>query len=130
MSTASATNKVLRGTKRVCLACDVRFYDLVREPIICPACGAEHTPGARVTVASERAPYPGKTSWRITGFKRSAPPDQVDAEPASTEAEMTEDATEDTAADGVDENIVLEQEVDDSNVSDFVDCDVEEPKDR
>lgn len=130
MSAASETSKVLRGTKRVCLACEVRFYDLVRDPIICPICGTEHTPGAPVTVASERAPYPGKTSWRNAGFKRPAPPNKVDAEPASIEAEMTADATEETAADGVDEDIVLEQEVDDSDVSDLVDRDVEEPKDR
>lgn len=27
------------GTKRVCLACTSRFYDLRRSPIICPKCG-------------------------------------------------------------------------------------------
>jgi uncharacterized protein (TIGR02300 family) len=117
---------MLRGTKRVCFACEVRFYDLVRDPIICPACGAEHTPGAPVTAASERAPYPGKSSWRTAGFKRPAPPVKVNSELDATEEEMTQE----TPADGVDDNIVLEQEVDDGDVSDFVDCDVEERKDR
>ena len=28
------------GTKRTCLSCGARFYDLRREPIVCPACGA------------------------------------------------------------------------------------------
>tara|TARA_Y100000991_G_scaffold199692_1_gene171547 strand:- start:987 stop:1334 length:348 start_codon:yes stop_codon:yes gene_type:complete len=29
------------GKKRVCLSCNMRFYDFDREPIICPGCGAE-----------------------------------------------------------------------------------------
>lgn len=80
-----------------------------------------------MTVASERTPYAGKTSWRNAGFKRPAPPNNVDVEPASSEAEMTEDATEETAAGEVDEDIVLEQEVDGGDVSDFVDCDGRRP---
>tara|TARA_B100000579_G_C22136791_1_gene534604 strand:- start:75 stop:419 length:345 start_codon:yes stop_codon:yes gene_type:complete len=28
------------GTKRACPKCTVRFYDLNRDPIICPSCGA------------------------------------------------------------------------------------------
>ena len=32
------------GTKRVCLACGMRFYDFSRSPIICPGCGAEFDP--------------------------------------------------------------------------------------
>ena len=29
------------GTKRVCLSCNMRFYDFDRSPIICPGCGAK-----------------------------------------------------------------------------------------
>jgi uncharacterized protein (TIGR02300 family) len=29
------------GTKRVCIACNTRFYDLGRSPAICPKCGTE-----------------------------------------------------------------------------------------
>jgi hypothetical protein len=36
MSTASATSKVLRGSKRVRLACEVRFYDQRRARILDP----------------------------------------------------------------------------------------------
>ncbi|MBL4542990.1 MAG: TIGR02300 family protein [Rhodobacteraceae bacterium] len=27
------------GTKRVCPNCETRFYDLRRDPMVCPACG-------------------------------------------------------------------------------------------
>ena len=29
------------GTKRVCVACGTRFYDLGRAPAVCPKCGTE-----------------------------------------------------------------------------------------
>ena len=32
------------GTKRVCLSCNMRFYDFGRSPIICPGCGAKFDP--------------------------------------------------------------------------------------
>ena len=32
------------GIKRVCLSCNMRFYDFSRNPIICPGCGAEFDP--------------------------------------------------------------------------------------
>jgi len=44
MSTARAK----RGTKRTCVACGVRFYDLDSNPIVCPACGNVHGPEAFV----------------------------------------------------------------------------------
>ncbi|WP_051213875.1 TIGR02300 family protein [Maritalea myrionectae] len=33
--------KTDRGTKRQCLSCATKFYDLNRDPILCPKCGAE-----------------------------------------------------------------------------------------
>jgi uncharacterized protein (TIGR02300 family) len=35
-----------RGTKRTCLSCGERFYDLARDPITCPACEHVHSPSA------------------------------------------------------------------------------------
>lgn len=29
------------GVKRTCLSCGARFYDLMREPVICPKCDTE-----------------------------------------------------------------------------------------
>lgn len=28
------------GVKRICTSCGVRFYDLLRDPVVCPGCGA------------------------------------------------------------------------------------------
>ena len=32
------------GTKRLCQGCGASFYDMRRDPIICPKCGARHDP--------------------------------------------------------------------------------------
>ncbi len=32
------------GKKRICLACNTRYYDLNKSPIICPSCGSEFDP--------------------------------------------------------------------------------------
>ena len=29
------------GTKRVCVSCGARFYDLTRQPAVCPKCSTE-----------------------------------------------------------------------------------------
>ena len=50
--------KAARGTKRQCLSCGSKFYDLNRDPIICPICGATfHTEQTSAPApASEPAP--------------------------------------------------------------------------
>ncbi len=32
------------GTKRVCVACGTRFYDLCKTPAVCPKCNTEQPP--------------------------------------------------------------------------------------
>ena len=32
------------GKKRICLACNTKYYDFNKSPIICPSCGTEHDP--------------------------------------------------------------------------------------
>jgi uncharacterized protein (TIGR02300 family) len=136
VASASQSNKAARGTKRVCDACQVRFYDLLRDPIVCPSCGAQHTPVVQPVFEAGRraAPTGGKTGWRQS-VKRPAPvlpaPDPEIAIPAEAVAdEVLEVATEEATEAVPDDDIVLEQEPDDADVSGLVDHDVEEPKER
>ena len=32
------------GKKRICPACNIKYYDLKKSPIICPSCGTEFDP--------------------------------------------------------------------------------------
>ncbi|MBV9537795.1 MAG: TIGR02300 family protein [Acidisphaera sp.] len=88
--------KPVLGTKRVCVACSARFYDLFKQPAICPKCGTEQPAdqprprrtGGNVVEEKRRPkviPVPGMEDSEIEG-----------AEPAAEE-EGEEDVLEDTS---------------------------------
>jgi uncharacterized protein (TIGR02300 family) len=132
MEAASAfqSQKAARGTKRLCEACQVRFYDLLRDPIVCPSCGAQHTPMVQhVAEVGRRSPDGRKSTWRQNVEKpRPVPEAAIAADPEVASGEELEMATETAAEPIADDEIVLEQEADDGDVSGVVDHDVEEPK--
>ena len=146
MTTASETSRAMRGTKRTCPACEVRFYDLAREVIVCPSCGAPYTPAVRSIVepAARTVPLTGKAGWpgkrvKTPGPTPGADPERsVSAEVATSEeqreeTESAESVTEETESATeiiADDAIVLEQEPDDSDVSGMVDHDVEDPEEQ
>ena len=83
------------GTKRVCVSCGARFYDLTRSPAVCPKCSTEQPPeqprarrsGGNVLEEKRRAkvvPVPGLDDAEVEGV-----------EPAEEDAE--EDVLEDTS---------------------------------
>ena len=132
MSTATVDSKAVRGTKRMCQECEVRFYDLMREPIVCPACGAVYTPVAQPAGDARRGSAgSAKTAWRQS-FKRPSPAlPEADAQSAAPAEEVEASGDEVPVADGAPEDdIVLEQEPDDADVTGLVDVDIEEPKER
>jgi hypothetical protein len=102
MSTVHARRKAMRGTKRTCQACEVRFYDLGRSVIVCPMCGANYTPPAEpaVRATARAAPFAGKTGWHRQPLKRALPaPPVAEAMPsdrfaaAAADEEIEEAAT-------------------------------------
>jgi uncharacterized protein (TIGR02300 family) len=77
------------GTKRVCVACGARFYDLTKAPAVCPKCGTEQPieqPRARRTggnVAEDKRPK-----------KVAAAAEEVDVEVEGVEDVEEEDVLE------------------------------------
>ncbi len=91
------------GTKRVCVSCGAKFYDLTKQPAVCPKCGTEQPAeqprmkraGGNVIEEKRRAkaiPVPGLEE------------PELEAEPAAEEEE--EDVLEDTSDLGEDAEIV------------------------
>jgi uncharacterized protein (TIGR02300 family) len=123
MSTVYDRRKTLRGTKRTCQACEVRFYDLAHSPIVCPACGAHFTPPTEPVVqAKARAPF-GKTGWRSQSLKR-VPPTLPDAEAMPSDhldGEAADEEIEEAATVESEDDTVLEPQHDDAEGSDLVD---------
>lgn len=80
------------GTKRICVACGVRFYDLGRSPAVCPKCHAEQ-PAEQPRL---RRPPPPAEERRL---KKPAPTPEEAAleieEPAEgAEEDVIEDASD------------------------------------
>jgi len=93
------------GSKRICVACSARFYDLNKQPVICPKCSSEQPaeqPRVRRVVGNvaleekrrpKVPPVPGM--------------DDADVEVEPAEEEAGEDVLEDTSdLEGGDEAVV------------------------
>lgn len=111
------------GGKRQCQNCGAKFFDLNRDPILCPKCGAVFQPPA-VSRAAARAAAAEDDEAELP----AAGPEMVSLEEA--------DAGEDKAATAVDDEVDLgdddgddtfleEEEEDNDDVSDLIDGDIE-----
>lgn len=100
--------KADRGTKRTCqdASCAVRFYDLARDPIKCPTCGAAY----QIVVpppAAERKPS------KRPSFAPAAP------EQAPEDALLLHEASADVIVDDPGDDTLPEEDDDDTNPTDF-----------
>ena len=81
------------GTKRLCLGCGKRFYDMRRDPIVCPACDASFEVSAPARTRRQRMPVePSKV----------AAPTEVSAETKDVAVAEFEDSDVLVATDDVD----------------------------
>jgi uncharacterized protein (TIGR02300 family) len=107
------------GTKRICQNCGTKFYDLQREPIVCPKCQTEFDPEAflktrrsRPAVAAdkEHAPAAATTAEAEDLEVEDAEVLDDEDEAATTEAgeEEDEDMIEDASELGEDEDDMAE----------------------
>jgi uncharacterized protein (TIGR02300 family) len=86
--------KLELGTKRVCVACGTRFYDLTKSPAICPKCGTEQP------IEQPRPRRPGGNVAEERRVKKPAPApgiEDVDVEVEGVEDVEEEDVLEDAA---------------------------------
>jgi len=96
------------GTKRVCVSCSARFYDLTKVPAVCPKCGTEQPP---------EQPRTRRTGGNVLDEKRRAKvlpvPGIEDADVEADAEEVEEDVLEDTSdlEDGADAIAEVEVEV-------------------
>ncbi len=78
------------GTKRVCVSCSTKFYDLTKAPAVCPKCGTEQP------VEQPRLRRPVGNPMEDKRPKKAVIPEDADAEPAA-EDEEEEDVPEDAS---------------------------------
>jgi uncharacterized protein (TIGR02300 family) len=79
------------GTKRRCQSCGAAFYDLGKQPITCPKCGAEFQPE---TLLKPRRARPEEKPAAKPVKKPVVVEEEVVAEEGAAEEELIEDASE------------------------------------
>lgn len=123
------------GTKRICLSCGARFYDLNRDPVVCPACGTPYDPVAQSRPRRARAAAAPKAAAVVADDTQSA--DEVEVE--GQEVELEPEGEEPKAAGKEDEQDENEEEEDsdtaiedvselgdDEDMSDVIDTEIDE----
>jgi uncharacterized protein (TIGR02300 family) len=97
------------GTKRLCGNCAAKFYDLGKDPIVCPKC---HTVLQLVAVTSRSRPEPARAA--AVAEEAVVPETQeaefVSLEEADAEVEGGKKLPEGEVVDGADEEIEIEDE--------------------
>jgi uncharacterized protein (TIGR02300 family) len=76
------------GSKRICPSCGARYYDLLREPVICPKCATPFDAEAFLKSRRTRPAPPVEKELEPVGA------DEIDAEVETEEAEAAEEEEE------------------------------------
>jgi uncharacterized protein (TIGR02300 family) len=84
------------GTKRTCPSCAIRFYDLLKDPIVCPKCATSFIPAV---ILPSRGDMPG------AAVAKPAPVEEEVAAPGDVELVSLEEAE---APQGEDETAGIE----------------------
>jgi uncharacterized protein (TIGR02300 family) len=113
------------------MSCGAKFYDLSRDPIVCPKCGTVFQ-AAALTVGRMAAPVAARRPAPVEDDEPEVATGDVelvsleDAEAAETGAEATGDDVLDVEDDTPDDTFLEEEEEGDDDVSDLIDGDIED----
>lgn len=120
------------GTKRTCPSCATRFYDLLKNPIVCPKCGANFVAASVLPSKGDMPAMPPMPKPReaevddievadveLVSLEDAEAPDVADDETAGIEdVDLGEDAG---AAEGEDDTFLVEEEEEGDNMSGLLD---------
>ena len=70
------------GTKRICPSCGARYYDLMRDPVVCPKCSTPFDPEAFLKARRSRPAPPVEKELEPVGA------DEIDPDLETEEAEV------------------------------------------
>ncbi len=112
------------GEKRRCLSCESKFYDLNKDPAICPKCGVVFEVQVAEKIEPVAKPKPETPKKETTDEVSNADPDTISLEEADEDDGDTVDGEE--VPDGIpdaDDDEETNSEVDDSFIDDEDDND-------
>jgi uncharacterized protein (TIGR02300 family) len=116
------------GTKRSCPSCQTRFYDLSKDPIVCPKCGVAFVAEALLPSKAEQTaavakPRPvAEPVAEATEDVELVSLDEVEAAEGEDEGAGIEDVDlgEDAAIAGEDDTFLEAEEEDEANMPDLI----------
>ncbi|MBK5960866.1 TIGR02300 family protein [Rhodoplanes elegans] len=122
------------GTKRLCASCGAKFYDLSKDPIVCPKCGTVYEVAAPVAPRggrSEAARMTTESELPETTEAEFVSLEEADAEASGKKvtagediADVDEDVDLDESLD--DDAFIAEDEEEDTDVSEILGGDIED----
>ncbi len=113
------TKLAARGMKRTCQNCEERFYDLEKQPILCPHCGTKYTiassPAALAALQAEEKAARNRV-------KKAPIAEEVDSELPAVEGEeaLADVEADDTASPEADETFLEEEEEEGGDVANII----------
>ncbi len=118
------------GSKRICLSCGAKFYDLSRTPIVCPACETVFDPAANSKPRRSRAP--AKAAAAVAPVVAVVKPDEVETDDDDTDEEVVVAADDSDDDDDEESESAIEDvsELGDDDVSDVIDTEIDEDNER
>jgi uncharacterized protein (TIGR02300 family) len=127
----TAVAKPELGTKRICASCGAKFYDLARDPIVCPKCGTLYqivtSARAAAPVAPTRAaPVPARPTEEVD-LPQPAGAEVISLEEAEAEATGSKKKVPGAEAEGEEEEVEIATTEEDSTT--FLEQDEEEAGD-
>ncbi len=107
------------GTKRICPSCGARYYDLLRDPVVCPKCSTPFDPEALLRARRARPAAPVEKELEPVGREEigadveveeevEAAEDEEEAAPLEEGEEEDEELIEDASELGEDEDDMAE----------------------
>mgnify|MGYP000850507763 FL=1 len=110
------------GSKRQCLSCGTKFFDMNRDPILCPKCGA--TFQVAMSARAQRAAPVDDDEPASEANAELVSLEEADA--AAEKGAGAEDDIEIEDDDAADDTFLEEEEEDSDDVSGLIDGDIED----
>jgi uncharacterized protein (TIGR02300 family) len=85
------------GTKRICPSCGARYYDLMRDPVVCPKCSTPFDPEAFLKARRSRPAAPVEKELEPVGAN------EIDPDRDADETQEVEEEEEDVSLDETEE---------------------------
>jgi uncharacterized protein (TIGR02300 family) len=114
------------GTKRICLNCGARFYDMNRDPIVCPACSTALDPVAQSRPRRARAPAKLAAVAAVADPVEAEVEDEIEAEEEDEVAAVADDEEDDDAEEDGESAIEDVSELGDDDMADVIETDLDE----